>query len=353
MKNSLRFTMIAAAIASTLSTVGCTSSSDPLRDHPKSAAAIPVDQVPVSNEPQQVVRYVDREVPVEKPVYIYKEEKQDFASAQLYQIASDKPLSFVAGVEASYDLEVKLLQAQGQFSIQGQELPEGATLKLKSADKTRALYTLTYKPANNALPGKTLEQTKNLKLVLNLQNITKLNDVSDDKWKQVKASYDLVSKEKSFSYTVRRNQNNPTVKVIGFEKAYTAGSVVKFQIEVTAPGTYNGFEPSLYVFYDFKGVGEKVYEENGSLYVNQEAGRQQPQMVSEGVWRYFYELDFKNKPILQQRDRSGKIIPDSKVLNLRVSFKAVSPAGTSSDEQIRQFEVRSETTAAAPAAGVQ
>lgn len=347
MKKTLIYSQLAIAGLLSLSACG-PMSQDPLKEYPLTANSRPVqnpeDLKRVEPPVKEVV--VVKEVPVDRPVYYAKEPDQNYAAAQLYQINNLGPVSFTAGQESSVNFEVRMLQGQIDFNANLIDL-DGAKFEQVSADANKKVYKLTYTPAVDTLPGTSREKTGALKIQLQIKSI---KDANADKQKRLEQAFSAVSMMKPFEYVVRRDLRVPKIEVQSFPTVINEGEKKSFSLKVTAPGTYNGFQPEVWVGYDYKGLNGGLYENNGSPFVRPSAGKTRVEKVGNGEWLFNYDVDTTLFAVPAQLNNQLQPVAGADSVLLRVTFKVVSPAGSTSDEKVIQYKiVYKKVTAAAPA----
>ncbi|MBX3019597.1 MAG: hypothetical protein KF767_17040 [Bdellovibrionaceae bacterium] len=347
MKNTLIYSQIAIASMLALSACG-PMSQDPLKEYPLTANSRPVtnpDDLRRVDPPTKEVIVV-KEVPVDRPVYYAKEPDQNYAAAQLLQINNLGPVSFTAGIESSVNFEVRMLQGQIDFNASLADL-DGAKFEQVSAEANKKVYKLTYTPAVDSLVGTSREKTGNLKLQLQIKSI---KDANADKQKRLEQAFGAVSMAKPFEYTIRRDLRVPKIEVQNFPATINEGEKKSFSLKVSAPGTYNGFQPEVWVGYDYKGLTGGLYENNGSPFVRPSSAKARVEKVGNGEWLFHYDVDSSLFAVPAQLNNQLQPVAGADSVLLRVSFKVVSPAGSTSDEKIVQYKIVYKKVTAAPTA---
>lgn len=332
-----KLTMAGMLVTTAVMTACGSMNQDPLVDHPLSANSRPVtspDDLRRIEPPIKEVIVV-KEVPVERIVYYAKEPDQNYAAAQLFQVNNLQPVSFVAGVEGQVNFEITMLQGQIEFSADVVELA-GAKFEEIAAAANKKTYRLTYRPSVDTLAGSSREKTETLKIQLNVKSIKAENA---DKQKRLSQAFEAVSKVKNFEVTIRRDARIPKLEVQNFPVSINEGDKQAFSIKVQAPGTYEGFQPEIYVTYDHKGLTGGLYENNGSPFIRPSTSKARVQKTADGEWLFNYELDSAMFAVPAQLDNKLQVVPAAESVILRASFKVVSPTGSTSDEKIVQYKI--------------
>lgn len=338
MTNAGKITLLSVGLM--MSLTACTSNydSNPLKAYPLLANKRQVDSPADIHkmEAQKEVIYVEKDVVKEVIKYVPKEVEKNFVAAQLFQIQNLDPVSFVAGVESQVRFEVRVLQGTAKFTAAVEGL-SGATLKEISSEGNKKVYGLVFKSSVNSIQNGSQEETRSLKIRLNLQGLT-----HEDKEKEVviNQAFAAVDKSKSFELTLRRNRSNPKIEKIEMPEIIGEGETVPVKVTVSAPGTYEGFQPQLVMTYDFGGfTSEGMIENNGTTFLRESTSRAKVEFVSEGKWIYNLEIDARAKSLIPpQLNNKFEVVATDSVL-LKANMAIWSPNGTTSDKKTVKFKI--------------
>lgn len=338
MANAGRITLLSVGLM--MSLTACTSNydSNPLKNYPLLANKRQVDSPDdiQKMEAQKEIIYVEKEVAKEVIKYVPKEVEKNFVAAQLFQIQNLDPVSYIAGTESQVRFEVRVLQGAAKFSAAVEGL-SGATLKEISNEGNKKIYGLIFKPSVNSIQNGSQEETRNLKIRLNLQSL-----VHEDKEKEavINQAFSTVDKSKSFEMTLRRNRSNPKIEQIEMPEVVGEGESVPVRVTVSAPGTYEGFQPQLVMTYDFGGfTADGMIENNGTTFLRESTSRAKVEFVSEGKWIYNLEIDAKAKGLIPpQLNNKFEVVATDAVL-LKANMAVWSPNGTTSDKKTVKFKI--------------
>lgn len=341
--------VLAVAACAAMLLTGCgPMSQDPLKEYPLTANSRPVqnpDDLKRVEPPTREVIVV-KETPKDRDVFYAKEPDQNYAAAQLFQINNLGPVSFTAGVEGKVDFEIRILQGQIDFSAQLLEM-DGAKFEEVSAEANKKVYRMTYSAAIDSLVGTSRERTGNLKIQLNIKSIKAENA---DRQKRIEQALAAVSKVKPFEYVVRRDFRVPKLEFQSFPAALNEGEKKSFSIKVSAPGTYAGFQPEVWIGYDYKGLKGPVYENNGSPYIRPSTAKARVEKIGNGEWLFHYDVDSTLFALPAQLDSKMQPIAGADGVTLRLTAKVISPAGSTSDEKVAQYKILYKKVTAAPTA---
>lgn len=326
-------------------------SQDALKDHPLTANSRPVENPNDVRrvEPPTKEIVVVQEKPVERIVYYAKEPEQNYAAAQLFQINNIGPVSFVAGMQSTVGFEIRMLQGQVDFSASLVDL-DGAKLEEVTSEANKKVYRLVYTPAVDSLVGSSREKTGVLKIQLNVKSLKAENA---DKEKRLKQALEAVSKVKPFEYVIRRDLRNPKLEIQAFPASVTEGEKKAFSVRVQAPGTYAGFQPELIVTYDYKGLSGSLYENDGSAFVRPSSSKPRVEKLANGEWMFNFEVDTTAFAVPQQLNKQMQVVAGADSVLLRVAFRVISPAGSTSDEKLAQYKIVYKKATAVTAAAAQ
>lgn len=331
---------LSLSIAGLMMMTACTSNfdSNALKNHPLSAdkRAVNSPEDLRKQEAQKEIVYVDREVVKEVIRNQPLEVQKNFQAAQLFQIINVNPVSFVAGSEGQIKFEARVLHGTAQFTVQAEGLPSGAVLKEVATEANKKTYVLTYKPASNSIQNNAIEETKSFKLRLNLTSL-----VHEDKEKesQLKQAFSNVDRSKAFDMIVRRDRSNPKIEAIEIPEVVAEGETRAVKITVIAPGTYEGFAPTLvFLPYKFTGFNAGLLENNGSSFLVENPTRAAAEYVSEGKWIFNLDIDAKAGLIPQQLNQSLQPVASDAVL-FRSDVKVISATGSTSDIKTIKYKI--------------
>ena len=346
--------MIILSVIASLSLVACgPSKDDPIKDykHLKTVEGssrytgptkeyvhvdreIPVEvEVPVPVEKKIIVR---DEVKVEVPKYYREDVEQIFARDQIFQVSHEKNIKFVEGEKDSFEFTVKIIHGKVNFNVDVR-LPKGAEKTIIEEKTNSVKFKVTWAPELGHIP--TSQPELDGAFGITLKNLSFVSEKEKEN-KTMKRLFKAISNTKDVDYTVRRTKKNPKVKVVGLAGDQAEGNLKKFHVDVTAPGTYDGYLPTLNIFYDRNNlITSKGAEMNGALYVRIDKDKPDPIRNEDGSLRYHFVYDTVNFPMQAQFDKDMKVVDGADKFFVRVSFQAFTPFGTSSDKTMKQFSI--------------
>lgn len=281
--------------------------------------------------------YIEKEVihevqiPVEVPTYFNDNPDVAVIDGNNFEITFDNSnVKFVEGVSTSYTFSVRILKGKADFKVDLSGID--GNLELIKKEPSLAKYKLTWTPALGKIPVASNEIDGTLNLTL---KDVKFNSGNAEEDKLAQQGFELAVKSREIPFIVRRTNVNPTIKVNGLTSAQKMGEVIKFTVDVNAPGTYTGYEPQLLVIYDrLNAMTAKGLEGKGSIYIDIDLAHPKAEKIDANTFRYYFVFDTKNNPVLPQYDKELKLVTNPTELLAHVVFHAMTEFGTSDKETV-------------------
>lgn len=312
---------------------------------PTSGSAVSLDEVRKYSKEQLATgpekpRVITNTVVVEKPVQVVKEEST--IDDKFIVITPDSQMTFNEGQAATFKVRARVLIPGVQVKLSAQGLPDGATLT--TAGQEKDLYNITWKPALYTVPSNASMKTYTVKLVAEIV-------VADDA-KNAAQLKGLV-REKEINLFLFRNQEAPSALTVqSLPSEVSEGQLTPFTVTVNVPGIDGSAsaKPRLVVSYD--GVsytaGNSFLELDGSRYVVADLNQKDAEYVGDSKWKFSLLFDTKNISVQPQLAKDGTIMKNSDGTRVRLSFKAYSPFGLATPEQLTQVKIKYTKTITAP-----
>ncbi|MEN0059888.1 MAG: hypothetical protein AAGB31_13700 [Bdellovibrio sp.] len=273
-----------------------------------------------------------RVVTIEKDRPVYKQHTTEAATitSDYVKIAPDSHMSFNEEQESSYKIRASISLPHVVMELTAKNLPKEARLEKSKEEKDT--YILTWKPRLYSLP-----QDKNMKII----SVTFKADIKSASSPQELEKLRSLVLEKKVELSLFKNQELPSeLTVAGLEKEVFEDSEVSFTVTAKVPATdaQTPVKPRLVITYDGVNLtaGNNYRELDGSRHVlpgNVE-------YMKDGVWKFSLKFDTKKISVQPQLGRDGSALAHADGTNVRMSFKVLSPYGTSTPESLMQLKIR-------------
>lgn len=248
--------------------------------------------------------------------------KDQFRRVKFYEISNVEDLNFVQGQEKSvhFMVNVNLQNANpSHYTLQGQQLPEGATL---TRDRATGMYIFKWKPAAD-----TLSQTENGKIIkIKFQFVPiKANNPNYD---FMRAQTDLVPKE--VSVTVNKYSQQPVLseKII-FRPSQTikADQTATVELDVVASGARYVDDVQVNTISGPDNISRELVQLDGVMATIAKVSRVREQISPDGTVKASYQVRFvasRFVEILMQQINADPILKkryaDCKLTSAEASF---------------------------------
>lgn len=267
----------------------------------------------------------------------------------VYQVSAPENVSFIVDKAKSFEFSVKFLRGKTKFDIErepvklninGTEVAD-SSMKIEMIDQNESLskYKVSWMAPKELIPADKFTQNMAIKIALkDLQYISQ--DAKENE--EAKKAYDsLLLKTSEVNLVVRKNTEMPKITVNGLDKKMKIGEVYKFSVDVTAPASYTSADPiTPEVFYDLTRIvnSNGLVEANGAYFVSIDPEHTKVEKISTNKWRINYIFDTKNVTMLQQFDKTLRVV-DSDKLAVSLSFRVTSDKLAVSEIKTVRFDI--------------
>lgn len=292
--------------------------------------------------PQTNKEFVKVEVPkivtVEVPVKVYETVVQTKTQAtideNIFSIKADENMTFVEGKTATFKIRARVLLVEDvKIKLTSSDLPAGA--KLEASTSEAGLYTLTWTAPYGTIAANNVQKIE--KMNLNVEVVSAPTDA-------LRNQLSAIKKTKEVSLFVLRDQTPPSdLKVEGLKSEIKEGTITPFTVSVTVPGVdaNSAQKPTLRISYDRVAFtqGNNFLEMDGSRHVPADSIQQEAKYLGNFRWQFAMSFDTKNVSVQPQLAKDGTAMPTADGTRVRLSFKAFSPFGSATAEQLALVKI--------------
>jgi hypothetical protein len=291
-------------------------------------------------KPQVITEYVRVEVPkeviVEKPIVRYEQveviREQATVDGRFVAISVEPGMTFTEGKQGRFNIRARVLVPDVQIRLVGRSLPSGA--QITADDREPGLYRLSWTPALNTVPANTSHKLELGKVAV---------EITGAKDAETRKKLEGLVREQEFSMLVLRDSTPPSNMELSLAQQVQEGDQVPFTLTVTVPGLdgRTAQKPRASFYYDGMSTsqGSDLLQLDGSRYIIADASKTEPEFLGDGKWRFHQIFDTKNIPVQPQLLRNGSVSRDAQGVQVRFSYKVMSPNGSAAAEKVQTMTI--------------
>jgi hypothetical protein len=308
-------------------------SNDPLKDY-KDLNGVPVGTAG-ANTTKVEYRYIEKNVTVIQGIDQDDPRGSDsigqtILQNAIFRVEVPENIDFIQGKEGSFEFSIKILKGKATFEVDEKSFPADA--KLEALDDGK--FKLTWTPQNSIKSGLDFDGVFQVAL----------KNVKFEKSEDQKAYDTLMLKTRAVPFIVRKNTKIPALKVVGLDGDRALNATQKFTVEVTPPAGYKGEPIAPIIFYDEGQIlgTDGLVENNGGYFIDIDPANTSAEVKADGTFVFHYVFDTRptnERPMLEQYDKTGKVVSDATKLNVRVSFRTDSETVAASDITTLKFKI--------------
>lgn len=288
----------------------------------------------------QKPRVITKEVIVEKPVVVVREEST--IDDKFIVITADNQMAFNEGQRAQFKLRARVFVPGIQIQLKATGLPQGANLEKSTTEPD--VYLLTWTPSLYLVPTNAAMKTFSAQVFAEVISANSPAELAKLKG---------LTRQKDLSLILFKNAEAPSgLTVTGLPTELNEDSLTTFSVVVKVPGTDANApqKPRLVVSYD--GVrataGNNFWEMDGSRYIVADANNKDAEFIGDSKWKFTLIFDTKNISVQPQLSKDGALMPNADGTRVRLNFRVFSPYGIATPEALSQVKIRYTKAIAAP-----
>ncbi|MGE3759152.1 MAG: hypothetical protein AB7H97_15420 [Pseudobdellovibrionaceae bacterium] len=272
---------------------------------------------------------------VEKEIIVTTEkvviQEQATVTENSFVIMAPRKVDFIEGQKRSFTVQPRAVVKGITFELKAANLPENSEFAL--TDKENHIYTITWTaPYNTVQHGKYYFENK-------VKFYVEIKSVADEKLKYQVAG---LVRETEVDLQVFTPQEAPSNLKVDLPSELDEETTTQFTVTARVPGTNeNSTKPTLIIDYDgvSRVASSDVLEVNGNHHIMPDYQSKAEYIPSEDVWKFTPTFDTKNIPVRPVVSINGQLVKNAAYSKMRLTFRIVSPRGTSSAEVLKQVKI--------------